>query len=354
MIGHYLLTAVRNIRRHRTNAALKFLALTFGLTCFLSAYVVSDYFANTDRQFANSDRIAVVRQKIIWPYSNIAFPFFVATAAPVAKYLKAEVSELPAVARRMSLGEIAVRTSAHKSYRQVQAVDADFLKIFGLPFVAGDAVDALASPKSAVISEEAANAIFGTKEVLGRRLTLQNQTDVTITGVTAAIKGPSHLSRTIASRPFDLLVSMDVGDALFPTVMGRPGSTTPWSELEDWTSNTFTTYALLPEGGTLSIRDLNARLQGFGARHIPISAGGGEFDAIPVSDYMLSRTDTLTLEDAFGLPLTTILYILGALSSPFPASISSIWRPRNRPVTPRKWACGRLWARPGARSWHRA
>lgn len=309
MVGHYLTVALRNFRRHKVNTGIKIIALSLGLACFLSAYIVSTYFARVDTQFAKSDRIAVIDQQVIWPNAKVTFPFFVMSAGPVAKYLKADMPELGAVARRLNLRDIAVRTGDHKSYRAVQAVDPSFLKIFDLPFLAGNPSSAMSSPKSAIITATAAKAIFGTSDVMGRHLTLQNQDDITITGVISEIEPPSHLGRSVASTPFDILVSMDVADDLAaPRLEGKR-----LSDIEDWLSNPYTTYALLPADGSLTLDDLNKRLQGFGERHILKAVGGGRFRAIPVSDYLLSFINVAGLGGGFGLSLTTLLYLFGGL-----------------------------------------
>ena len=309
MIGHYLTVALRNFARRKVSTGIKIVALAMGLTCFLSAYVVSDYFAGADTQFTKSDRIAVIDQRVIWPNATVTFPFFVTSSGPVAKYLKADVPELAAVARRFNMRELAVRAGENKSYRVVQAADPSFLAIFDLPFVSGDPARALSSPGSAVVTEDAARAIFGTTRVMGRHLTLQNKEDVTITGVISEIAPPSHLGRSTASTPFDILVPMDVADDITASrLSGRR-----LSDIEDWLSNPFITYALLPADGSLTLDGLNKRLQDFGERHISKTVGGGKFRAIPVSDFMLSFVNTAGLGGLFGLSLTTLLYLFGGL-----------------------------------------
>jgi putative ABC transport system permease protein len=54
----------------------------------------------------------------------------------------------------------------------VVGADAAFLEIFDLPFIAGDAKNALRDPSSAVLTQDAAKRLFGTDNVLGRTITL--------------------------------------------------------------------------------------------------------------------------------------------------------------------------------------
>ena len=47
----------------------------------------------------------------------------------------------------------------------VVGADAAFLEIFDLPFIAGDAKNALRDPSSAVLTQDAAKRLFGTDNV---------------------------------------------------------------------------------------------------------------------------------------------------------------------------------------------
>lgn len=99
MIGHYISMALGGFGRHKGYTLTKVAALALGLTCFLGAHMVSDYYKSFDTQFANANRIVVVRQQVIWPGTDRAFPMMVTSAAPLARYLKAVGGQVVHAAR---------------------------------------------------------------------------------------------------------------------------------------------------------------------------------------------------------------------------------------------------------------
>jgi putative ABC transport system permease protein len=309
MIGHYLSVAIRNFRRHKFLTTIKVVALCVGLACFVGAHVLIHYLDSTDRQFTNSDRIVVMRQATTRKTTGERLDLLPAVAPPLAKALKAEFPELPAVARSDDSGDIAVKVGESKSFRHILYADADFLKIFDFDFVAGGGPDALAQPKSVILTVDAAKAIFGTADVLGRSMRLGNLVDVRVTGVMRAVPAPSHLGRSLTSEPFEILASMDVGDTF-----SRASSGEAESELNDWSSNMFTAYVLLPADGSLTLAAFNRRLKGFGGRHVPqTQVVSADFDAIPLPDLTKSLITWRYLDGATGPSLETLLYLMGGL-----------------------------------------
>lgn len=61
--------------------------------------------------------------------------------------------------------------------------DSTFFKVLPLYLIAGNAVTALARPFSVVLSESVAKRLFGTTDVLGNIVRLENQFDFTVTGI---------------------------------------------------------------------------------------------------------------------------------------------------------------------------
>ena len=85
------------------------------------------------------------------------------------------------------------------------------------------------------------------------------------------------------------------------------------SESDSWTSINFITYALLPADGSFTMHDLNRQLPAFVARHVPKGPVKVTLHAIPVTGLSAAWIDSYVLGDNFGLSITTILYIFGAL-----------------------------------------
>lgn len=314
MFGHYFTVAQRNFRRHWVTTLIKIFALSLGLACFLGAYMVSDYFDNTDTNWANTGRIYAIQQKIFLPGSSADIPTLPFDSPPAAKYIRADFPELDAVARDMSYNGTfpVVIGGVKKTLQRIQAVDPEFLQIFDLDFIHGDRTQALVKPKSAVITTTAAQNLFGTTDVLGRSLRIQDLVDVTITGVVDEIPPPSTLGSNFNTKHFELMVTMDVlDDLLAPQFQNM--SQNRYSEMDSWLNTGFRTFVLLPTDGSFTFDDLQRGLQGFGERHIPKDQGGGIFSAIPLSSITASTLDNIMLGGRFGVSIVTILYFFGAL-----------------------------------------
>ena len=110
----------------------------------------------------------------------------------------------------------------------ILGAEAEFLDIFDLPFVAGDAKDALRQPNSAVLTQDAASRLFGDASPLGKTITLGNVLDVTVTGVIGPIPEPSHLGHSAsATQRFDILSSWDTLDGIQAAARARADARTP-------------------------------------------------------------------------------------------------------------------------------
>ena len=153
------------------------------------------------------------------------------------------------MARSLSIGPQAAATEDRKIDMLVAAVDPDFLRIFDLEFKSGEPQIALNSAHSVILLERTANRLFGTTEVIGRRVLLQNRIEVTITGVIGAIRQPSHMGDVAAAGlPFEALVPMD----LLRDLKTSAGIGVPIDPDNDaWGNDVFFTYMLLPADGSL-------------------------------------------------------------------------------------------------------
>ncbi|HEX5048849.1 MAG TPA: FtsX-like permease family protein [Gammaproteobacteria bacterium] len=275
MLTLYLRAALARLRFGKQIAAINVIGLTLGFTCFVTGYVVSDYLRSADGQMANIDRIYLVEQRNVQPGDDTAKPFSPSASRRLADYIRASVPEIPAVAR---LKAEVVRVSAgdHAFPFYVRFADADLLRIFDLPFVAGDASAALDEPRGAVLTVEMAEAMFGTRDAVGKTFTMtarQRTADVVVRGVVAQSDKVSTLR--FPSPRGNILAGMDVLDAL--TEGQRP---------DDWYGDfSAPTYALLPSDGSLSASDLERRLQQLGDRVVPRRGDTASFRVRHVSDY---------------------------------------------------------------------
>jgi putative ABC transport system permease protein len=307
MLTHYLSTSLRHFRRHKLTTGINVVCLAIGVASCAAAIGVVTWLSEADKHFAKAERIYVIGQ-------GIGFPGEAPRVSPmsswtVGRHLEADLPDAEAVARLRPGREIAVAAGEYKGFAGSAFADPGFLRIFDLPFLMGDPLRALELPRSAVITESLARRVFGTRDPLGKTLRLQNQETVTVTGVIAELRQPTHMRSPVIS--FDVLGSMDTYEAILrsttaPSVVAE--------QTTDWTSNYGTLmYVLLPEDGSFSLRALDERLEGFPERRAPKNGIGFSFKAYALPDIQLSFIGSMLGSDRTGLSGTSILLLLGAM-----------------------------------------
>src|SRR6185437_10697461 len=211
MLKHYIVQALRSFWRFRVTAGVNLLGLVLAVVCFVATYLYVDSLVRTDRHFPKSARTWLLTQEL-WNVSGSKIvPGIPQAGAPAAKYLRLDFPQLEAVARAIRLGLQSAATGDRKTNIYTAAVDPEFLKIFDFQFEAGDPATALSAAHSAIVTQRTAEQLFGKRDALGRRILLQNQVEVTVTGVIAAIPQPSHMGDDdSALLPFDILVPMQL------------------------------------------------------------------------------------------------------------------------------------------------
>lgn len=299
MFLHYLSTALRHLRQHKGTTLINLACLTFGFVIFLTAWGRAEYFASADRYHERADRTVIVTR--FQPQSRLTVHI---TSGILSEHLRAEFPQLETVARVMYPQESALVAAGRSQFAVVAFADPEILRVFDLPFVAGDRRNALMQPRSMVLSERLALRLFGTADAVGRTLRLNGRAyDVAVTGVVRSIRKPSHLTVDDTapfgtSLGFDALVSMDV----IPEAQ-RPAG---------WLQGAYFTYAVLPRAGIEAVRAFDRELKDFTLRRVPkelhqkMSYGAG-----PVSDFMSIGLDSLARSDVTGVASTTIFKLLG-------------------------------------------
>jgi putative ABC transport system permease protein len=313
MLAHYVATALRSIRATPFTAGVNVVTLAVGLVCFVTAYAAGVFWSSAERQFRNVDDIHVLTITIKSRDNGTGLRNGTTAPDVAAEALRSDFPAITKIARAVTIDRKTMVTYGANAQRLFGvAVDPEFLEIFDLPFVAGDARSALASPRSAVLTRESAAKLFGSADPIGKTIVIGNKLDTTVTGVIDTIPEPSQFGRSAnAQLPFDMLASRDVYDAVRTNPFGLPaGAPTPpgagWFML-----GTFT-YLYLPATGGVSADSLARQLADFGARHVPAQMLRNQemtFGLEPVSK-MLGGTGDFY---GTGLSFAAVLLVLGSL-----------------------------------------
>jgi putative ABC transport system permease protein len=310
MFTHYVTQALRSFWRFKVTAAVNLLGLVLAVVSFIGAYIYIDSLARADMHFPKAARIYAVTQELLIGETQMV-PMIAQVGPPAAAALRTDFPSLEAVARAIPLGPQGAVTDDRKTDVPVAAVDPEFLKIFDFDFKVGDPASALNAAHSAIVTERAAERLFGTTQVLGRRVLLQTQVEVTITGVIAAVPQPSHMGDAPASRlPFEMLVPMGLMKEWKSNgQFGVPVDPDSGS----WGNDLYKTYVLLPADGSLGPKELISQLDAFGERwtHRAGVSFHSKFGAIPVSGIRLSYLEASAGWN--GISLTTRIFLLASV-----------------------------------------
>lgn len=193
MLRNYLKILLRNFIRNKTFSVINILGLSVGLTCVLliGLYVVDEF--SFDRHHEKLDRIFMVITEATFDGQTNRWTGVVNKAATtIAK-------EIPEVEKAVRLfphefGNLAfISTDTMKSSeKMVMWADPEVFDVLSFTFLKGDPATALVRPNTAVISENTARKYFGTTDVLGKTIKIDNETDLEITGV---FENPPQASR---------------------------------------------------------------------------------------------------------------------------------------------------------------
>ncbi len=188
---------------------MNLLGLVLAVVCFIATYLYLDSLLRSDRHFPKADRTWVITQELWNSPTSRMIPAFPTPGPPVAAGLRADFPALEAVGRAVPLGPQNAATEDQQDRRVHGRDRPEFLEIFDLDFKAGDPAAAVSSNHSAIVTERTAERLFGTTQVLGRRILLQTRVEVTVTGVIAPIPQPSHMGDVAMPQlAFDVLVPM--------------------------------------------------------------------------------------------------------------------------------------------------
>jgi putative ABC transport system permease protein len=300
MFKHYLQTSLRHFRQHKLTTSINILCLSIGLVCFLLAHVFATWSQSSDRHFANAERIYAITEKMSVGGTEWAVP---RAGGLAARYLKTDFPQLDAVARATLASDALVIVNAARSRLQVTYADPEFLSVFSLPFLSGDARLALQNPHGVVITDDAAIRLFGSStNAIGHELLLPSSAEpLVVTGVIGAIQQPSHMG-TGSGNPmrFDILVAM--------SVLEHDPST--GHMLDRWQVSPAVTYVVLPKDGSLSANAFINELGAFARRHVPKAVCDCEFGAIPIWKLNASFLSGAIGTAKTGISIVALLYMI--------------------------------------------
>ena len=191
MIWNNIKIALRNLRKNKLFAFINIAGLALGLSIYVFGGILVEYERTHDAFFENSSRVYSVGS-VAAEGLNVGIDSLNATYSAIGPIIKAELPDVEAVARTIG-SEYLLSTGEESFYQGVRFADPEFLQIFDLQYLQGDS-SALNDPSGILISETAAIKYFGSTDVIGKTVTLDNEFDYSVTAVVEDVAQNSHFN----------------------------------------------------------------------------------------------------------------------------------------------------------------
>lgn len=199
MLKNYFKTAYRGLLRRKAYALINILGLALGISIclILSAAIKTelqyDAFHSQGEQIY---RVNQIREKAQEPYYRPYLPF------PAAKAMREDFSDIEKITQVQVnwSGSIQVEDN-YFSFDHVLFADEYFLDVFDFKMLQGNKALALKEPNTVILTQTAAQQIFGNRDPYGKLIQLDEKLSLRVTGVVEDPPANSHL-------PFEILVSL--------------------------------------------------------------------------------------------------------------------------------------------------
>jgi putative ABC transport system permease protein len=165
MFRNYLVTALRNIVRHKLYSFINVAGLAVGLACVVFVMLFVRDELSYDTWIPDTENLYRIEMASQEPGRD---PLAIAT---VPFLMPAEMhNEIPEVTAmtRLTPYPMSIMVGDRQFRDQVDSVDPDFFTVIKLPLLRGDPTRVFADPQSLVISESAARKYFGDADPIGR------------------------------------------------------------------------------------------------------------------------------------------------------------------------------------------
>src|SRR5215469_1673336 len=173
MFHNYLITAFRNIVRHKLFSFINIAGLAVGLTAAILIGLYVQQELSFDTWLPGSERIYRIALRVHVPGEPERDAG--AASAPLGP---AALEEIPGIQEQTRLhGHGAAIAVSNRHYSQwINQVDSNFFTMIRLPFIAGNPATALVRPDGVVLTRTAAIRYFGTDQAMGRTLLFDQTT----------------------------------------------------------------------------------------------------------------------------------------------------------------------------------
>jgi putative ABC transport system permease protein len=190
MIKNYFRIALRNLRKNKAFSFINILGLAIGLACFMMIAVFVYDELSYDKYPADASNIYRVQLSVTGNGDIVVYPL---VDVAVGEGIKNAFPEVTASTRISSVQDFVKYNDKQFKEDHLAFADSNFLQMFSIPLIEGNASNALVQPNSVVISKSFAKKYFGNEDALGKSLIIGTRNAVfKITGVIDKVPDNSH------------------------------------------------------------------------------------------------------------------------------------------------------------------
>jgi putative ABC transport system permease protein len=201
MLRNYIVTAFRNIVKHKVYSLINIIGFALGISCFLLILIYIRHELSYDTYHKKADRIYRVAE-IYTQSGNVQH--IANSPALGAPTLRDEFPEVVNYVRFMPPATQYVISREEKDLHFYEDrfvfADASVFDVFDFELAAGDPQTCLREPNRVLLTERTAEKYFGEEDPLGQTLTLDGRFPFVITGILRDVRQTSHFK-------FDFLAS---------------------------------------------------------------------------------------------------------------------------------------------------
>ena len=186
MIKNYFKIAWRTLLRYKAYTGINVFGLTLSITAAILIFTLVTYQFSFDSFHQNKDRIYRIVTEI---NDDAQLSHLPCVPQPLGKAFRNDYTFAEQTARVIYYRNVLIALPQEKEVKKfseeqgIAFAEPSYFQIFDFPLTQGDPKTALVNPHSALITESIAKKYFGTTDVMGKTLRVNNTIDFTITGI---------------------------------------------------------------------------------------------------------------------------------------------------------------------------
>ncbi|GLU53727.1 ABC transporter permease [Dyadobacter frigoris] len=269
MLKNYFQIAARNLKINRSYAILNIFGLGLGMAGAVLIFLFIQFHLSTDRHQPDFDRMYKVVLDLhldegVEHESGSAYALSTALSQDYSQIEKVGfISKLPNVTLSANSGGKVKRFIEKEN---VAYADQGYINIFSFDWIKNNGSILLSEPFTVVLSEKMALKYFGTSDVIGKTIRLNNTNDLRIVGVLKDQNKPTDLD-------FNIYISL-------PTL--KKLDLTNWPEQYGWISSKNFTFVKKTKGSNSA--DIEKALKSNGTKYYGENSKYYQHKLQPLSD----------------------------------------------------------------------